>query len=103
MMHYGSSICRRLLPPVYGSMRIRTANSLAASHTVCSLYYDFFSFPDGLRHVEEIKLSNCIYIQDECLQRISETESLQKSLLRLMISSCGNVTDKGIIALHKLT
>uniref|UniRef100_A0A8C8SIN9 Distal membrane arm assembly complex 2 like n=1 Tax=Pelusios castaneus TaxID=367368 RepID=A0A8C8SIN9_9SAUR len=62
-----------------------------------------FDYLDGLKHVEEIKLSKCIYIQDECLQRISETESLQKSLLRLMIISCGNVTDKGIIALHKLT
>ncbi|KAG6925580.1 ATP synthase, H+ transporting, mitochondrial Fo complex subunit s (factor B) [Chelydra serpentina] len=62
-----------------------------------------FDYLDGLKHVEEIKLSNCIYIEDECLQRISETESLQKSLLRLMIISCGNVSDKGIIALHKLT
>ncbi|XP_027684124.2 ATP synthase subunit s, mitochondrial isoform X2 [Chelonia mydas] len=75
----------------------------AIDATESCIMYRGFDYLDGLRHVEEIKLSNCIYIQDECLQRISETESLQKSLLRLMISSCGNVTDKGIIALHKLT
>lgn len=59
-------------------------------------------FPDGLEHVTEIKLQKCIYIQDECLQRLSETKNLQKSLLQLKIISCGNVTDKGIIVLHKL-
>ncbi|XP_048708417.1 ATP synthase subunit s, mitochondrial isoform X2 [Caretta caretta] len=75
----------------------------AIDATESCIMYRGFDYLDGLRHVEEIKLSNCIYIQDECLQRISETESLQKSLLRLMIISCGNVTDKGIIALHKLT
>ncbi|KFZ53869.1 hypothetical protein N338_11424, partial [Podiceps cristatus] len=62
-----------------------------------------FVFPDGLEHVTEIKLQKCIYIQDECLQRLSQTKSLQKSLLQLQIISCGNVTDKGIVALHKLT
>lgn len=62
-----------------------------------------FVFSDGLEHVTEIKLQKCIYIQDECLQRLSDTKNLQKSLLQLKIISCGNVTDKGIIALHKLT
>lgn len=75
----------------------------AIDATESCIMYRGFDYLDGLKHVEEIKLSNCMYIQDECLQRISETESLQKSLLRLMIISCGNVTDKGIIALHKLT
>ncbi|KAM6467421.1 ATP synthase subunit s, mitochondrial isoform 3-T6 [Liasis olivaceus] len=62
-----------------------------------------FDYLDGLKHLEEIKLCKCIYIEDECLQRISETPSLQKSLLRLFLISCGNVTDQGIIALHKLS
>lgn len=61
-----------------------------------------FGFPDGLEHVTEIKLQKCIYIQDQCLQRLSETKNLQRSLLQLQIISCGNVTDKGVIALHKL-
>ncbi|XP_006023135.1 ATP synthase subunit s, mitochondrial [Alligator sinensis] len=61
-----------------------------------------FDYLDGLEHVEEMKLCKCIYIQDECLQRLSQTMNLQKSLLRLEIISCGNVTDRGIIALQKL-
>lgn len=63
----------------------------------------FLVSPDGLEHVTEVKLQKCIYIQDQCLQRLSETKNMQKSLLQLWIISCGNVTDKGIIALHKLT
>lgn len=85
------------------------SESLTAS-TSCCWYSEtnifcsfFFVFPDGLEHVSEIKLQKCIYIQDECLKRLSETKNLQKSLLQLKIISCGNVTDKGIIALHKLT
>ncbi|XP_015681056.1 ATP synthase subunit s, mitochondrial [Protobothrops mucrosquamatus] len=62
-----------------------------------------FDYLDGLTHLEEIKFCKCIYIEDACLQRISETPSLQKSLLRLFLISCGNVTDTGIIALHKLS
>ncbi|KAM3852679.1 ATP synthase subunit s, mitochondrial isoform 1-T3 [Vipera latastei] len=62
-----------------------------------------FDYLDGLKHLEEIKFCKCIYIEDACLQRISDTPSLQKSLLRLFLISCGNVTDKGIIALHKLS
>ncbi|KAF7251470.1 ATP synthase subunit s, mitochondrial [Varanus komodoensis] len=58
---------------------------------------------DALEQVEEIKLCKCMYIQDECLQRLSEIPNMQKSLRRLWIISCGNVTDKGIIALHKLS
>ncbi|NXA57856.1 ATP5S synthase, partial [Mohoua ochrocephala] len=60
-------------------------------------------FADGLEHVTDIKLEKCMYIQDECLQRLSETNNLQKSLQQLKIISCGNVTDRGILALHKLT
>ncbi|XP_077790611.1 ATP synthase subunit s, mitochondrial [Podarcis muralis] len=62
-----------------------------------------FDYLDGLEHVEEIRLCKCMYIYDECLQRLSQTPNLQRSLLRLWIISCGNVTDKGIIALHKLS
>ncbi|NWW40883.1 ATP5S synthase, partial [Panurus biarmicus] len=62
-----------------------------------------FACADGLEHVTDIRLQKCMYIQDECLQRLSETSNLQKSLQQLKIISCGNVTDKGILALHKLT
>lgn len=57
---------------------------------------------DGLKHVEEIKFNKCIYIEDACLERLSSIESLQDSLFSLEVVSCGNVTDKGVIALHRL-
>ncbi|XP_074400228.1 ATP synthase subunit s, mitochondrial isoform X2 [Zonotrichia albicollis] len=57
---------------------------------------------DGLEHVRDIKLEKCMYIQDQCLQRLSETSSLQRSLQQLQIISCGNVTDTGVLALHRL-
>uniref|UniRef100_A0A8B9T894 Distal membrane arm assembly complex 2 like n=1 Tax=Anas platyrhynchos TaxID=8839 RepID=A0A8B9T894_ANAPL len=75
----------------------------AINATESCIMYRGFDYLDGLEHVSEIKLQKCIYIQDECLKRLSETKNLQKSLLQLKIISCGNVTDKGIIALHKLT
>ncbi|XP_019406484.1 PREDICTED: ATP synthase subunit s, mitochondrial [Crocodylus porosus] len=74
----------------------------AIDATESCIMYRGFDYLDGLEHVEEIKLCKCMYIQDECLQRLSQTMNLQKSLLRLEIISCGNVTDKGIIALQKL-
>ncbi|KAF1453819.1 ATP5S synthase, partial [Pygoscelis papua] len=74
----------------------------AINATDSCIMYRGFDYLDGLEHVTEIKLQKCIYIQDECLQRLSETKNLQKSLLQLKIISCGNVTDKGIIALHRL-
>uniref|UniRef100_F6USE2 Distal membrane arm assembly component 2 like n=2 Tax=Ornithorhynchus anatinus TaxID=9258 RepID=F6USE2_ORNAN len=61
-----------------------------------------FDYMEGLVHVEQIKLCKCHYIEDECLKRLSEFENLQKSLLRLEVVSCGNVTEKGIMALHHL-
>lgn len=52
--------------------------------------------------MEEIKLNKCIYIEDACLERLSSIESLQESLFSMEVVSCGNVTDKGVIALHRL-
>ncbi|XP_048218587.1 ATP synthase subunit s, mitochondrial [Perognathus longimembris pacificus] len=53
----------------------------------------------GLEHVEKIKLCKCHYIEDNCLQKLSQLENLQKSLLEMEIIACGNVTDNGILAL----
>ncbi|KAJ1104189.1 hypothetical protein NDU88_001602 [Pleurodeles waltl] len=61
-----------------------------------------FDYLDGLEHVEEIKFCKCIYIEDSCLERLSKIENLQKSLLRLEIISCGNVTDRGVLSLNTL-
>ncbi|XP_072843024.2 ATP synthase subunit s, mitochondrial [Pogona vitticeps] len=75
----------------------------AINATESCIMYRGFDYLEGLEHVEEIRFCKCMYLQDECLQRLSEIPSLQKSLLRLWIISCGNVTDRGIIALHKLS
>ncbi|XP_066486402.1 ATP synthase subunit s, mitochondrial isoform X2 [Tiliqua scincoides] len=80
-----------------GKYKIQSINA-----TESCIMYKGFDYLDGLEHVEEIRFCKCIYIHDECLQRLSEIPNLQQSLLRLWIISCGNVTDKGIIALHKL-
>ncbi|NXY84803.1 ATP5S synthase, partial [Alcedo cyanopectus] len=75
----------------------------AINATDSCIMYRGFDYLDGLQHVTDIKLQKCIYIQDECLERLSQTKSLQQSLQRLQIISCGNVTDRGVIALHRLT
>ncbi|MBN3288714.1 ATP5S synthase, partial [Polyodon spathula] len=64
--------------------------------------YRGFDHLDGLEHVEEMKLCKCIYIEDACLERLSKVEKLQESLLRMELVSCGNVTDRGLLALHHL-
>ncbi|KAJ3613465.1 hypothetical protein NHX12_019714 [Muraenolepis orangiensis] len=61
-----------------------------------------FDHLEGLQHLEEVKLTKCIYIEDTCLERMSSMENVQASLRSLEVASCGNVSDKGVIALHKL-
>ncbi|XP_005996025.1 ATP synthase subunit s, mitochondrial [Latimeria chalumnae] len=74
----------------------------AIDATESCIMYKGFDYMDGLEHIEKIKLSRCIYIEDVCLERLSKIENLQNSLLHLEIISCGNVTDRGIISLHNL-
>ncbi|KAG9275485.1 ATP synthase subunit s, mitochondrial [Astyanax mexicanus] len=74
----------------------------AIDATESCIMYRGFDYLNGLQHVEEIKLVKCIYIEDACLERLSQTESLQASMREMSVVSCGNVTDKGIIALHHL-
>ncbi|XP_069495081.1 ATP synthase subunit s, mitochondrial [Ambystoma mexicanum] len=74
----------------------------AIDATESCIMHQGFDYLDGLEHVEEIKLCKCIYIEDACLERISKIENVQKSLMRLEIISCGNVTDRGILSLNTL-
>ncbi|XP_053331295.1 ATP synthase subunit s, mitochondrial [Spea bombifrons] len=75
----------------------------AIDATDSCIMYRGFDYLDGLKHVEEIKLCKCIYIEDACLERLSKIKNLQESLRRMEIVSCGNVTDKGVIALNSLS
>ncbi|XP_069772708.1 ATP synthase subunit s, mitochondrial [Narcine bancroftii] len=74
----------------------------AIDATESCIMFKGFDYLDHLEHVEEIKFQKCIYIQDECLERLSRIENLQKSLQWLEIISCGNVTDCGIRSLCHL-
>ncbi|XP_041131651.1 ATP synthase subunit s, mitochondrial [Polyodon spathula] len=74
----------------------------AIDATESCIMYRGFDHLDGLEHVEEMKLCKCIYIEDACLERLSKVEKLQESLLRMELVSCGNVTDRGLLALHHL-
>ncbi|XP_035284425.1 ATP synthase subunit s, mitochondrial isoform X2 [Anguilla anguilla] len=74
----------------------------AIDATESCIMYRGFDHLDGLKHLEEIKFNRCMYIEDTCMERLSQIENLQASLRRVELVSCGNVTDKGIIFLHHL-
>lgn len=74
----------------------------AIDATESCIMYRGFDHLEGLKEVEEIKFNKCIYIEDACLERLSTIETLQESVYMMEVVSCGNVTDKGLIALHQL-
>uniref|UniRef100_A0A3B3SMM0 Distal membrane arm assembly component 2 like n=1 Tax=Paramormyrops kingsleyae TaxID=1676925 RepID=A0A3B3SMM0_9TELE len=74
----------------------------AIDATESCIMYRGFDHLDGLKYLEEIRFNKCVYIEDTCLERLSKIENLQCSLRKMELISCGNVTDRGIIALHKL-
>ncbi|CAL1276287.1 unnamed protein product [Larinioides sclopetarius] len=59
-----------------------------------------FPYLKGLKHLKIIKLHKCSYIEDTCLSMLL---AVKDSLQHLEIVSCGNVTDKGILSLARLT
>uniref|UniRef100_A0AAV2JHZ3 Mitochondrial ATP synthase regulatory component factor B n=1 Tax=Knipowitschia caucasica TaxID=637954 RepID=A0AAV2JHZ3_KNICA len=74
----------------------------AIDATESCIMHKGFDHLDGLTQLEEVRFRKCIYIEDSCLERLSSIQNLQNSLFLLEVVSCGNVTDKGLIALHKL-
>lgn len=63
-------------------------------------YIFYFFSSENCKFIEAIKLVNCVYIGDNALDRLILLES---SLKNLEISNCGNVTDKGLGSLKKLS
>ncbi|XP_046388885.1 ATP synthase subunit s, mitochondrial [Ischnura elegans] len=53
----------------------------------------------GLKHLEKIKLHRCMYVEDEALKNLV---LVKDSLKDLQVSSCGDVTNDGILSLDKL-
>ncbi|XP_071477314.1 ATP synthase subunit s, mitochondrial-like [Diadema antillarum] len=67
----------------------------------CIMHIGFEHFK-GIDHLRYLKLHHCTYLQDTC---VSKLIYLKDCLEELQISSCGDVTDKGLtnlIHLHKL-
>lgn len=95
--------CVNLLSSNRFSQLFALINRTASDH-IKPLFSSFSAhlLPDGLKHVQEIKFNKCIYIEDACLEKLSSVESLQQSLVTMEVVSCGNVTDKGVVALHRL-
>uniref|UniRef100_UPI00358F7743 ATP synthase subunit s, mitochondrial n=1 Tax=Myxine glutinosa TaxID=7769 RepID=UPI00358F7743 len=61
-----------------------------------------FDYLDGLQYVLWLRFHRCMYISDTCLERLATIDSIVASLQHLEVKSCGNVTDRGICALHTL-
>lgn len=74
----------------------------AIDATESCIMYRGFDHLEGLENLEEIRLNKCIYIEDACLERLSQIKTLQDSMKKMTVVSCGNVTDKGLIALYHL-
>lgn len=61
-------------------------------------HYGFDHFK-GCKFIEKIIFHKCDYLEDQALERLSP---LQKSLKHLQISSCSNITEKGLGSLYPL-
>ncbi|XP_066993383.1 ATP synthase subunit s, mitochondrial-like [Anabrus simplex] len=62
------------------------------------LYVGFIHFT-GCNHIKRIKFHRCYNIEDRALENLS---IVKDSLQHLQVSSCGNVSDNGILALKIL-
>ncbi|KAG8193352.1 hypothetical protein JTE90_022981 [Oedothorax gibbosus] len=55
-----------------------------------------FPYLSGLNYLRRIKFCKCIYLEDTCMTMLSVRKD---SLHHLDVISCGNITDKGILAI----
>lgn len=51
------------------------------------------------KHINEIKLNECSYIENEALKQLS---LIKDTLLHLHVSYCGNITEEGLLYLKNL-
>ncbi|KAF7989407.1 hypothetical protein HCN44_008081 [Aphidius gifuensis] len=68
--------------------------------TDSGISHDGFPHFENCKFIEDMKLVNCVYIGDNALDHL---DLLESSLKNLEISNCGNVTDKGLGSLKKLS
>ncbi|XP_071799767.1 ATP synthase subunit s, mitochondrial-like [Asterias amurensis] len=68
----------------------------ATDSSIMHVGFDYFI---GVNHLRSLKLHHCTYLKNTCLGRL---DILKDSLEELQLSSCGDVTDAGVVSLHKL-
>ncbi|XP_071832809.1 ATP synthase subunit s, mitochondrial-like isoform X3 [Apostichopus japonicus] len=67
--------------------------------TDSSIMHIGFEHFQNLDHLRALKLHHCTYLTDICLSKLVY---LKDSLRDLQISSCGDITDAGLVHLHRL-
>lgn len=83
-----------LLPPEGTTLYIKEVDATDSSIK----HYGFLHF-SGCNHIDTLILHKCYYIEDKAFEYLNY---LDKSLNNLQISSCNNVTGKGLMHLSKL-
>eukprot|EP00057_Strongylocentrotus_purpuratus_P035257 XP_798324.3 PREDICTED: ATP synthase subunit s, mitochondrial [Strongylocentrotus purpuratus] len=84
------------LLPTGGRDRLKIVEVDATDSSIMHIGFEHFQ---GVEHLLYVKLHHCTYLQDMC---VSKLVYLKDSLEELQISSCGDVTDKGLATLHHL-
>ncbi len=64
-----------------------------------SFYGNSVCFLDGCNHLHKAIFHKCGYIEDEAVEKLGY---LSNTLKYLQLSSCGNVTDEGILTLVQM-
>lgn len=67
--------------------------------TDSAVMYVGFPHLEGLTRLRKIKFHNCNYLNDEALEMLN---LIKDTLENLEITSCGNVTEKGLLSLKNL-
>ncbi|XP_033104944.1 ATP synthase subunit s, mitochondrial-like [Anneissia japonica] len=83
--------------PMGAKDRYRIEAVDATDSSIMHLGFEYFR---GLEKMRRLKLHHATYITDESMHKL---EILKDSLQDLQVSSCGDVSDKGLISLHKLS
>nr|XP_054758769.1 ATP synthase subunit s, mitochondrial-like [Lytechinus pictus] len=84
------------LLPTGGRDKLKIVEVDATDSSIMHIGFEHF---EGIKHLRYLKLHHCTYLQDIC---VSKLVLLKDSLEELQISSCGDVTDKGLATLNHL-
>ncbi|KAI0239779.1 ATP synthase subunit s, mitochondrial [Lamellibrachia satsuma] len=85
------------LPPVSFSRSYKIEEINAVDAELMEIGFDHF---ENVKNMQKIRLHHCAYLEDAAIERLV---LLKDSLQHLEISSCGDVTDDGLLSLGRLT